>query len=1002
LTCGQIFLKSVVRQRKITEMDTTKNMLEIRRGIATRHYENSFFREFAKNLKNLFDKYNIDGLVIANSECTVDERLQIDALLITKHAVCIIDFKNFSGKIFLPDSDNFFNGIWTNESGDRIKGGSSINPYKQLSIQKKKFLSNSKRNIVGIYEKYIQENLHKDDKFNPRHILRIVCFQDKIEIIGEIPQRDKIDFFIVDKTNYIETIKDIVDINDSEVNISQKSYEVFKEVFKANLFDLNENYEEQNIPINKDISQIKINNLYQDQNIAYNEITNFLNSEEKNIFILDGSTNSGKSYLIPYIEELAFKVGFQEVKSLVQSKRIANNLTSENIKFESMYSYIYGGNPSIEEKQDVQLDFKIIPLKHNDDEEQTLYIVDEAQLINDSYYKSIDIQFGSGHLLKDFIEYTNLKNSKRKIVFIGDIYQLSLGSKKEVSLNFEYLEKQYKLQTAMISLVDKPNYSVLTNESLRLVNGIRKQNFNNLNFEFSANLQTVEKEDSLQYIKQNLENNLKVLVYSNADAQKVNLWIKKFILKNGDDITKDDLIIFNNNISIENKEDPFMQPQKIFNGEFATVMQVSNNVISETITPKGKNSVVLKFREIEIRLENGQYATFLSFENFRLNSKNELSDEEIIAYQILLNQCIKEEENKFPFEKSNYYNDLQNNKEYKHLKNKIAELSEQLKNGEKVKTKKEEKERNLRKIEKNAKKDYKNYIQQKLYKDTSSKYFKYKNSAWIKFGWALTVHKAISYKFDNVLINTDQGENRGITNEDYFRWLYTATTRANKKVTLINYKEISPFFTVKNKKNIKISNIDRRDFYYIASNDKSIQNNNIANKYNFPDEKYFLIDFYNFIVSKTQNKLMISEVEHKNWQEVYHFHNQEKQAIVQFYYNRNYQFRKPQIISYSDETFKQQIEDLLLNDTSLNNFDFITSSMKDIYIDMQHILNENNIYISYIISRPYKDEIKFFNEAESILGEFTYNGDGFFTKIEFFAQEENNLANTLKETLENL
>lgn len=977
-------------------------MLEIRRGIAARHYENSFFREFAKNLKNLFNKYNLDGLLIANSECVVDERLQIDALLITKHAVCIIDFKNFDGKIFLPDSDNFFNGIWTNENGDRIKGGSSINPYKQLSIQKKKFLSNSKRNIIGIYEKYIQERLDKDDKFNPRHILRIVCFQNKIEIIGEIPPRDKIDFFIIDKTNYIEMIKDIIDINDSEISISQKSYKVFKEIFRANPFDLEENYEEQNIAIKKDISQIKINNLYQDQNIAYDEINNFLNSEEKNIFILDGSTNSGKSYLIPYIEELAFKVGFQEVKSLVQSKRIANNLTSEIIEFESMYSYIYGGHPNTEEKQDEQLDFKIIPFKHNDDEEQTLYIVDEAQLISDSYYKSIDLQFGSGHLLKDFLEYVDLKSTKRKIVFIGDSYQLSLGSKKEVSLNFEYLEKQYELKTTTFSLVDKPNYSVLTNESLKLVNGIRKQKFNNLKFEFSANLQTIKKEDTLEYIKQNLENNLKILLYSNVDAQKVNLWIKKSILKNGDNIAKDDLIIFNNNINLENKEDPFMQPQKIFNGEFAIIEKETNNIISEIITPKSKNSIELKFREIEVRLENGQLATILSFENFRLNSKNELSDEEIIAYQILLNQCIADEEKKLPFEKSSFFNNLKNDKEYKQLQNEIAELSKQLENGKKVKTKKEEKERSLRKIEKQAKKDYKNSIQQKLYNDTSSKYYKYKNAAWIKFGWALTVHKAISYKFNNVLINTDQGESRGITNENYFRWLYTAITRANKKATLINYREISPFFTVINKKNIKISNINRKDFYYIASNDKNIQDNNIANKYNFPDEKYFLIDFYKFIVSKIQNKIIISEIEHKNWQEVYYFQDQDKQAIVQFYYNGKYQFKKPQIISYSDETFKHKIEDLLLKDISLDNFDFVTSAMKDIYINMQQILNKKNIYISYIISKTYKDEIKFFNEAESILSEFTYNGDSFFTKVEFFAQEENNLANRLKEILENL
>jgi hypothetical protein len=69
---------------------------------------------------------------------------------------------------------------------------------------------------------------------------------------------------------------------------------------------------------------------------------------------------------------------------------------------------------------------------------------------------------------------------------------------------------------------------------------------------------------------------------------------------------------------------------------------------------------------------------------------------------------------------------------------------------------------------------------------------------------------------------------------------------------------------------------------------------------------------------------------------------------------------------------------------------------------MQYILNKKNIYISYIIPKPYKDEIKFFNNEESIIGEFTYNGDGFFTKIEFFATQKNNLLNILKEILENL
>lgn len=77
-------------------------MLEVRRSLSVRSYENTFFREFAKNLSDLFNKYDIEGLLIGNSQCIYSENLQIDALLVTKKTVCIIDFKNFEGTIVNP------------------------------------------------------------------------------------------------------------------------------------------------------------------------------------------------------------------------------------------------------------------------------------------------------------------------------------------------------------------------------------------------------------------------------------------------------------------------------------------------------------------------------------------------------------------------------------------------------------------------------------------------------------------------------------------------------------------------------------------------------------------------------------------------------------------------------------------------------------------------------------------------------------------------------------
>ena len=162
-------------------------MLEIRKGTTAKNYENTFFREFAENLEKMFEKYAIDGLLIANSECEAEKRLQIDALLITNKVVCIIDFKNFGGKIKLPHKLDFNFGKWTNEKGEIIKGGSSINPYIQLKNQKERF--------IKIFENRIKPNLPKSDIFNSYHTVRAVCFQKPIELIGTIPPNEELNFF---------------------------------------------------------------------------------------------------------------------------------------------------------------------------------------------------------------------------------------------------------------------------------------------------------------------------------------------------------------------------------------------------------------------------------------------------------------------------------------------------------------------------------------------------------------------------------------------------------------------------------------------------------------------------------------------------------------------------------------------------------------------------------------------------------------------------------------
>ena len=61
-----------------------------------------------------------------------------------------------------------------------------------------------------------------------------------------------------------------------------------------------------------------------------------------------------------------------------------------------------------------------------------------------------------------------------------------------------------------------------------------------------------------------------------------------------------------------------------------------------------------------------------------------------------------------------------------------------------------------------------NYKQMKLFfhiKDSDP----FVNAVYVKYGWAITVHKAIGSNYNEVIIKGHTRENDGITNDSYFR-----------------------------------------------------------------------------------------------------------------------------------------------------------------------------------------------------------------------------------------
>ena len=96
-------------------------------------------------------------------------------------------------------------------------------------------------------------------------------------------------------------------------------------------------------------------------------------------------------------------------------------------------------------------------IRANNDSNDTLYVVDEASMVSDKETKGEFIRFGSGRLLKDLLDYAGCTDPgvSRKIIFVGDPMQLPpVGSKDSPALDTAYLAAEHAVQTSSWALTD--------------------------------------------------------------------------------------------------------------------------------------------------------------------------------------------------------------------------------------------------------------------------------------------------------------------------------------------------------------------------------------------------------------------------------------------------------------------------------------------------------------------------------------------------------------------
>lgn len=764
-------------------------MLEILNNRTGNTHENEQFRRVVNIIEATFEKFGYNGLLIGNPFNESYSRFRADAILYYNNGLILIDFKDYKGIIKLPPNENEFHSTkWHNESPkDRsrleIKAGANfINPFRQLV---------SYRNA---FRELIDKNKYFDG-INPARVCIANIFSGPIEIHNEVP-RNLPYYKLIQESDLGNFLYDFA----SENTYKEENVKVFKSIFPAE--EWIKNIE---IPIPEQIIEKQITEI--DNDVEKN-IVDFLKEENGGILVLESMNAEDRDSWLRFITNEAVNHNIPQIEKWSHSARISKKIQRRsNIETEGIYSVIYGGSDIEGQNEDSDKEeleeelLEVIPLKSSKDiDEKALVVVTEAHLVSRSISQSELLRFGSGRLLEDLIKFLN-PESNRKIVFIGDPYSLTFGKEEDSALNLGALSELYDKER--IKHYRKPIDNNFTEgkEKLRidLAASIEKSLFNNLNYSFDETT-LINLQDDNQRI-QNLqlwfskpfsnEPDNAVLFYSKKDCLKTNKWIKIHSIKNGENLAFGDLLIVNNNVSIPD-DSGFQIPRRIVNGMFLTVLAVKETLQEPIKIRQATIPIVLSFSKIKVKCLSlvGLPETEIWLLDNYFFSEDDLTKEEQIAFRVFVNSKINDEKRKQKFEDSQEYKQLLQDNQFSILSSEEKEAIKVLvKNYNLPKEKKEKVEtsRNSRSLLAGY---YKKYSKKLFFQIKDSDPFV--NAVFVKYGWAITVHKAIGSNYNEIIIKGHRKENDGITNDSYFRWLYSGVT-AGKIVNITSPKRINPF-----------------------------------------------------------------------------------------------------------------------------------------------------------------------------------------------------------------
>lgn len=675
------------------------------------------------------------------------------------------------------------------------------------------------------------------------------------------------------------------------------------------------------------------------------KLDNFLSSKDNSVFLLKGYAGTGKTFITKGLTEYFRAVGRNYVLAAPTgkaSKVIAKKTQSPAYTIhKTIYSF-----KDIAEYRDDNLDgsetYKLYAqLAINEMSADTVFIIDEASMVADVYHEDEFFRFGSGFLLRDFLKFVNLDHNdhRKKIIFIGDDAQLPpIGMNFSPALDHNYLTREHNIESILYELTEvvrqKAESGVMHN-SIKLRKSLNSGVFNQLTIDLTyPDLEKVSHENLLERYLESCDGRINgesiLLAHSNADVTAYNSRIREHFFPGKTEISSGDKVMA---VSNSNAYDFF-----ISNGDFGLIKEVLSSAERRNITLRRKNS---ETKEIEETL------VCLTFKEVVVGFKDLYGTPHFFKARILEDLLYSEHPRLTSDESKALYLDfcIRN----PHLKRGSLEFKDTLR---------------------------------------ADPYF---NALRLKFGYAITCHKAQGSEWNHVFVKCKTHQSQ--LSADYFRWFYTAITRTSKKLYLLDPPNIKIGSGIKpvNSPNVPANGvINQPPSGQNPDAIKSLPTTPLTDDcFGIPTNAYFSLEVLKRIQQLfVSSDIKIQDVSQGQYLEIYFFQRDGEVARVDIGYNGKGKISR--LTTPKQTELSLQIIDLIspLNDTLIipttqqpaGSFEFDEDFLNDFHSRLHPLTDQRGITINNVEPMDWKQRYTFTQSGESAVFDVFYNGKNQFTK----------------------